>query len=303
MIKLHIAGYEMKAIQTRQLTKFYGRTRGIEDLNLEVEEGDIFGFIGPNGAGKSTTIRTLINLIFPSGGSAQVLGLDIIKDSREIRRNIGYIPAEINYYGDMSTIALLNYSASFYQQDCTLRMKELMERFELDHDKKVAQLSSGNKKKLAIIQALLHRPRLLIFDEPTSGLDPLMQNVFFEVLREENQRATIFLSSHVLSEVQRFCNKIAIIKQGKILRVEEIEQLRKEQFKIVTIEFESDEQPSLTIPGIISLERTARQDKFMFKGNLQELLSVLSQTAIENILIEEPSLEDIFMHYYEKEPH
>ncbi len=293
----------MKAIQTRQLTKFYGKTRGIEDLNLEVEEGDIFGFIGPNGAGKSTTIRTLINLIFPSKGSAQIFGLDIIQDSQEIRRNIGYIPAEINYYGDMSTIALLNYSASFYHQDCTLRMKELMERFELDQDKKVAQLSSGNKKKLAIVQALLHRPRLLIFDEPTSGLDPLMQNVFFEVLREESQRATIFLSSHILSEVQRLCNRIAIIKQGRILRVEEIEQLRKEQFKIVTIEFERDEQPSLTIPGIISLERAAHQDKFMFKGNLQELLSVLSQTAIENILIEEPSLEDIFIHYYEKETH
>ncbi len=290
----------MKAIQTRQLTKYYGKTRGIEDLNLEVEEGDIFGFIGPNGAGKSTTIRTLINLIFPTGGSAQVLGLDIIKDSREIRKNIGYIPAEVNYYGDMSVLNLLNYSASFYKECCSARIQALVERFELNPNKRIVELSYGNKKKVAIVQALLHSPRLLIFDEPTSGLDPLMQNIFFEVLREENQRATIFLSSHVLSEVQRFCHTIAIIKQGKILKVEEIEQLRKEQFKIVTVEFEQEDEPAFDMPGIIALDRSARQHKFMFKGNLKELLNVLSHSDVENLLIEEPSLEDIFMHYYEQ---
>lgn len=288
----------MQAIQTRQLTKYYGKNRGIEDLNLEVAEGDIFGFIGPNGAGKSTTIRTLINLIFPTAGSAQVLGLDIISDSLEIRRNIGYIPADINYYGDMSSIELLNYSASFYKGDFTARINELMERFEINPDKKITELSSGNKKKLAIVQALLHRPRLLILDEPTSGLDPLMQNVFFEVLREENQRATIFLSSHVLSEVQRLCHKIAIIKEGKILKVEEIEQLRKKQYKTITVEFERENE-HFTIDGMMALDRTARQDKFMFKGNLQELLHALAQQDITDVLIEEPSLEDIFMHYYE----
>lgn len=290
----------MQAIQIRQLTKYYGKSRGIEDLSLEVAEGDIFGFIGPNGAGKSTTIRTLLNLIFPTRGSAQVLGMDVVRDSLEIRRNIGYIPAEINYYGDMSSIELLNYSASFYKGDFTDRIKELIERFEISPDKKISALSSGNKKKLAIVQALLHRPRLLILDEPTSGLDPLMQNVFFEVLREENQRATIFLSSHVLSEVQRLCHKIAIIKQGRILKVEEIQHLRKEQFKTVTVEFENRDEPVLNIEGIIALDRTPRQDHFMFKGDLHELLHALSQRAITNILIEEPSLEDIFMHYYER---
>lgn len=291
----------MKAIQTRELSKYYGKIRGIEELDLEVEEGDVFGFIGPNGAGKSTTIRTLLNLIFPSSGSAQVLGLDIIKDSREIRRSIGYIPAEINYYGDMKVSDFLNYSASFYSQDCSSRIKDLTERFELSLNKRIAELSSGNKKKVAIVQALLHNPRLLILDEPTSGLDPLMQNVFFDVLREEHQQATIFLSSHVLSEVQRLCNKIAIIKQGRILKVEKVDQLRKEQYKAVTVEFERDHEPSFNMPGIVALERTACQDKFMFKGDLKELLQVLSRSAIENVLIEEPSLEDIFMHYYEKE--
>lgn len=290
----------MKAIQTRQLTKFYGKSRGIEKLDLAVEEGDIFGFIGPNGAGKSTTIRILINLIFPTAGSAQVLGLDIIKDTQEIRRNIGYIPAEINYYGDMSAIELLNFSASFYTMDCTARIKELIERFEINPSKKIGELSSGNKKKLAIVQALLHRPRLLIFDEPTSGLDPLMQNIFFEVLREENQRATIFLSSHVLSEVQRLCHRIAIIKQGTILKVEEMEHLRKEQYKTVTVEYEREDEPVFNIAGMVALDRMARQDKFMFKGDLHELLYALSQRDITNVLIEEPTLEDIFMHYYEQ---
>lgn len=289
----------MKVIETKRLTKYYGRSRGIEDLDLEVEEGDIFGFIGPNGAGKSTTIRTLINLIYPTSGTAQVLGLDIVRDSLEIRQNIGYIPAEINYYGEMKAIDFLQYSASFYKGDFSSRMKALMERFEITPDKKIAELSSGNKKKLAIVQSLLHRPRLLIYDEPTSGLDPLMQNIFFEVLREENQHTTIFLSSHVLSEVQRFCHRIAIIKQGRILKVEEIQHLRKEHFKTVTVEYERDDEPALNIEGIFALDRSPRQDRFLFRGDIRELLQVLSQTSIRNILIEEPSLEEIFMHYYE----
>lgn len=289
----------MKVIETKQLTKYYGRSRGIENLDLEVEEGDIFGFIGPNGAGKSTTIRTLINLIYPTSGSAQVLGLDIVRDSLEIRHNIGYIPADINYYGEMRAIEFLQYSASFYKGDYTSRMHDLVERFEISPDKKVAELSSGNKKKLAIVQSLLHRPRLLIYDEPTSGLDPLMQNIFFEVLREENQHTTIFLSSHVLSEVQRFCHRIAIIKQGRILKVEEIQHLRKEHFKTVTVEYEREDERVLKIDGIFALDRSPRQDRFLFRGDIRELLQVLSQTSIKNILIEEPSLEEIFMHYYE----
>lgn len=291
----------MKAIETNNLSKYYGKIRGIEDVNLEVEEGDIFGFIGPNGAGKSTTIRTLLNFLFPSKGSARILGMDMIKDSKEIRKNTGYIPSEVNYYGDMTVIELLNYSASFYSGNCQSRMNELMERFELNPGRKVEELSFGNKKKVAIVQALLHSPRLLIFDEPSSGLDPLMQNIFFEVLREENERASIFFSSHVLSDVQRMCNKIAIIKQGMILKVESIDQLRNKQFKTVTVEFEKDNEAIFEIDGIVKNERTGKINKILFNGDIKNLLYILSQKDINNVLIEEPSLEEIFIHYYEGE--
>jgi len=290
----------MKAIQTSNLTKYYGKIRGILDVNLEVEEGDIFGFIGPNGAGKSTTIRTLINFIYPSRGTAKVLGKDIIKDSKEIRKDTGYLPAEINYYGDLTVVELLKYSASFYSKNYDERITELSKRFELNLNRKVDELSYGNKKKVAIVQALLHNPRLLILDEPTSGLDPLMQNVFFEVLKEENKKATIFFSSHILSEVQKMCNKIAIIKQGKILKVESIDDLRKNKFKTVTVELEEDEDLSLNIPGIIKAEKIGKVYKVLFNGDIKELLYILSQQDIHNVLIEEPSLEEIFMHYYEE---
>jgi len=184
-----------------------------------------------------------------------------------------------------------------------LRIRELIERFELNPSRKVEELSHGNKKKVAIVQALLHNPRLLILDEPTSGLDPLMQNVFFEVLREENKRATIFFSSHVLSEVQRMCNKFAIIKQGKILKIESIDDLRKNKFKTVTVEFEEDNKPLLDIEGIVKTEKTGKLYKLLFNGDIKSLLYILSQKEIHNVLIEEPSLEEIFMHYYESEVH
>lgn len=291
----------MKAINTCHLTKYYGKHPGIVDLNLEVEEGDIFGFIGPNGAGKSTTIRTLINLIYPSKGSAQIFDMDIIKQSREIRRIIGYIPSEVNYYGDMTAGAMLNYSASFYPGSPVERIKDLAERFELELDKRIDQLSFGNKRKVAIIQALLHRPRLLILDEPTSGLDPLMQNIFFDLLREENQKATIFFSSHALDEVQKLCNNVAIIKQGRILALENVDNLRRNAFKTVTVEYNSDNAPGVKLTGMVDSERIARNHKFLFKGDIKSLLYVLSEHPLANVLIEEPSLEEIFLHYYEKE--
>jgi len=288
----------VKAIETSQLTKYYGKNRGILNLNLEVEEGDVFGFIGPNGAGKSTTIRTLLNFLFPSGGSARVFGLDIVRDSKEIRKIIGYVPSEVNYYGDMTVMELLRYSASFYPNCPAARANELVERFELNPGRKFGELSHGNKKKVAIIQALLHKPRLLILDEPTSGLDPVMQNVFFDLLREENQRATIFFSSHVLSEVQKMCNRIAIIKQGMVLKVERIDDLRKRQFKSVTVEF-AEPDAVLEIEGMIKTEKWGNVQKFFFNGEMKNLLYALSHHDVHNVLIEEPSLEEIFMHCYE----
>ena len=191
-------------IETTGLTKYYGKARGIEDVALQVNEGEIYGFIGPNGAGKSTAIRTLLNLIFPTRGSAKIFGLDCVKDSWAIKQLVGYLPAEVNYYDDMTVADLFSYSARFYGKDCTKRTAELVELFSVDTKKRIDSLSLGNKKKVGIIQALLHKPKLLILDEPTSGLDPLMQKHFHDLLREENQQGTsIFFSSHVLGEVQK----------------------------------------------------------------------------------------------------
>lgn len=291
----------MKIIKTQGLTKYYGKTRGINDINLEIEEGEFFGFIGPNGAGKSTTIRTLLNFIYPTRGSARILGLDIVADSKQIRANTGYIPAEVNYYGDMTIRQLLHYSASFYTGNFSQRMNLLAERFELNMDRKIQELSSGNKKKVAIVQCLLHSPNLLILDEPTSGLDPLMQNVFYDVLKEENQHATIFLSSHVLSEVQRLCHRIAFIKHGEIIKTENIETMRHNQFKTVSVEFSRDEDVMPNIEGIIQNDKTGKVCKVLFNGDMNKLVQALAEKDINNLLIEEPSLEEIFMHYYESE--
>ena len=214
----------MSAIQTRKLTKYYGRARGIIDVDLDIREGEIFGFIGPNGAGKSTTIRTLLNFIFPTSGTASIFGMDCFRDSSRIKKENGYLPSEVNYYDDMNVSDLLDYSASFYGKDCSGRIKELAGIFEVEVNRKIEDLSTGNRKKVAIVQALLHEPRLLILDEPTGGLDPLMQNRFFDVLKDENSKGvTIFFSSHILSEVQKMCDRVAIIREGRILRVERIQ--------------------------------------------------------------------------------
>ena len=199
----------MNVIEVKNLTKTYGKSRGISDVSFNVEQGEIFGFIGPNGAGKSTTIRTLLSLIHPTSGSATIFGKDIVKDAPAIKKDIGYLPSEVFYYDNMRVKDLLKYSASFYKKDCRKRMNELAEIMELDLNRKIDDLSLGNKKKVGIVQGLLHEPKLIILDEPTSGLDPLMQHKFFELLEEENKKgATILFSSHILSEVQRLCDRV-----------------------------------------------------------------------------------------------
>jgi len=291
----------MYAIETNNLCKSYGKARGIIDVNLKIECKEVFGFIGPNGAGKSTTIRTILNFIFPTSGSAKIMGFDCIEESKKIRELIGYLPSEVNYYDDMKIRELLKYSGDFYNKDCSKRIKELSDIFEVDSSKKINQLSLGNKKKVGIIQALLHEPKLIILDEPTSGLDPLMQKTFFEVLKEENKKgATIFFSSHILSEVQEMCNKVAIIKEGKILKTEEISKLRDAQFKKVMVNF-NDEISSIDIPGAINAVKLGTSVKFLYNGDINDLIDNLHKNKIKNLTIEEPSLEEIFMHYYVKE--
>ena len=300
----------MAVIETEHLRKYYRRSRGIEDVTLRVEEGDIFGFIGPNGAGKSTTIRTLLNYIFPTGGTARIFGLDVVEDSAKIRADVGYLPGEVGYYDDMSAEALLQYSASFYRggyREHRARINELLDIFELDRRRKIHALSMGNKKKVGIIQALLHRPRLLILDEPTSGLDPLMQTRLFEVLAGENQRgATIFFSSHVLSEVQRFCHRVAIIKEGSILRVEDMGKLRHGHFLKAKVVFRREGEREaqagvLDLPGVIHRATDGRTVEVLFNGDVNGLVRHLAGHDLESVWLEEPPLEEVFLHYYEKE--
>jgi ABC-2 type transport system ATP-binding protein len=291
-----------KLVDIRNLTKFYNKkSKGVENLSFSIEEGEIFGFIGPNGAGKSTTIRLLLNFIYPTSGSAYIFGKDIVKHSKEIRHQVGYLPSEIHYYDDMKVEELLRYSAHFHQKLDNNRIKKLASRLDLDLTRKIEDLSFGNRKKVGIAQALIHEPKLLILDEPTSGLDPLMQNTFFEMLQEERDRgATIFFSSHVLSEVQKTCDRVAIIKEGSLIKVESVESLTHNKVKNISFTLDGDYDVDLQLGGISKQKRTENTITLLYAGEIQPLLEKLTQLPIEDISIEEPSLEEIFMHYYKK---
>ena len=286
----------MNAIQTNDLTKFYGSARGIEHLELTVEQGDFFGFIGPNGAGKSTTIRTLLGLISPTSGSAQVLGLDIRKDKTEILARVGYLPSEITFYPGMKVKDVLRLSAQLRGKDCKKEADALCHRLQLEQNRRVEDLSLGNRKKVGIVCALQHSPELLILDEATSGLDPLMQREFFEILQERNRAgATVFLSSHVLSEIQRNCTRAAIIRGGKIVTSGAVSTLADSGARRIQLRGRLD----LTgLTGIRDLTQTGDSLSFLYSGDLQVLLKALSQGQVQDLTIAEPDLEEIFMHYY-----
>jgi ABC-2 type transport system ATP-binding protein len=293
----------MGIIGINHLTKSYGRSRGIEDLSLDVPQGDIFGFIGPNGAGKSTTIRILLNLIFPTAGNATIFGLDVVRDSKKIRGRLGYVPSDASMYDRMTVMEFLRFTAAFYHaENDHERISSLLGLFDLDPGRKIPELSMGNKKKVSIIQALVHRPELLILDEPTAGLDPLIQSRFFDLLREENrQGVTVFFSSHTLSEVQAFCKTVAIIRDGKIVNVENIASLRMKQLKKVRILFpENRDVKDLAIEGIGPVDSgTGKNLSFLYSGDINALVKALAKLAVDNLSIEEPSLEEIFLHYYQ----
>ncbi len=287
-------------IETKNLTKYYGNKRGILDVNLTVEEGEIFGFIGPNGAGKSTTIRTLLSLIYKTSGEAKIFGLDCESDKVTILKDVGYLPSEVFYYDNMRAIDLFQYSASFYQKDCKRRIEELATLLQVNLRQKIEDMSLGNKKKVGIIQGLLHSPRLIILDEPTSGLDPLMQKTFFDLIREENKRgATVLFSSHILSEVQRICDRVAIIKDGRIEAVQSINDMKESAYKKVSLTFKSGIPSSdFKLDGAQQIEVSATGANFIFKGDVNYLLHEIAKYPLSNIDISEPTLEEIFMHYY-----
>ena len=288
----------MQAIQTENLTKRYGKAHGIEALTLSVAQGEFFGFIGPNGAGKSTTIRTLLGLIRPTSGSAQVLGRSVTGDRRALLDEVGYLPSETAYDAGMRVRDVLRYSASLRRRDCRAQASRLCEQLELDPARRVDELSLGNRKKVGIVCALQHDPRLLILDEPTSGLDPLMQRTFFALLEERSaQGATVFLSSHVLSEIQRHCTRAAIIREGRLIACDRVEALAQAGARRVTLHGVAD-VPELS--GIRDVQRSPEGVSFLYGGEMNVLIRALARLDVRDMTVAEPDLEEVFMHYYEE---
>lgn len=288
----------MQAIVTRDLTKFYGKARGITNLNLSVEEGECFGFIGPNGAGKSTTIRTLLGLIKKTSGEAKVLGRDIEKEKTAILQEVGYLPAEAVFYSGMKVRDIIKLSADLRKKDCSAEARVLCDRLQLDVTRKVEELSFGNRKKVAIVCALQSNPSLLILDEPTGGLDPLMQKEFFDIVRERNEKGTtVFLSSHILSEVQQNCGRAAIIREGEVIACDSVEALAKTNAKRISVSGSFD----LTgLTGIKDLKIGGQTASFLYNGDMSALLKRLAEGNVQDLGVSEPNLEEIFLHFYEK---
>ncbi len=271
-------------IEIQNLTKNYGKHRGVENVSFSVREGEIFGFLGPNGAGKSTTIRSMLGLIKYDQGQIRINGMDAKKDKEKILRDVGYMPSEAWFYSGMEVRDVLKFSADVRQTDCKEEAEKLCERLEINVKRKISELSLGNRKKVSIVCAMQHKPKLFVFDEPTSGLDPLMQNVFFELVKEYvDEGATCLLSTHVLSEVRNYCDRVAILKEGRLIVTDTVEHLLASKSKR------------------IKMIRDGQRLDFIYKDDLNNLYKELMGHNIEDILIEEPSIEEVFMHYYEKE--
>ena len=291
----------MYIIETNNLCKSYGKNRGIIDLNLKIKEGEIFGFVGPNGAGKSTAIRTLLNFILPTSGSAKILGKDIVKESSEIKKYIGYVPSEVKFYDDVKVKDIIKYSSSFYKNVNKEDIYRLYKLLDVDVNKKMSELSLGNKKKVAIVQALIHNPKLLILDEPTNGLDPLIQKKLFELLEEARKKGTtVFLSSHNLVEVENLCDRVAVIKDGKIIDTIIIEKLSKKLGLKVVIKSNEINEGKITEIGGQVVSKEKQEFVFYYNNDIDNLVKELSKYKIEKLLISEKTLEDTFMNYYQR---
>lgn len=289
---------EQYVLEIKNLTKYYGDVKAVENLSLGLKEGEIFGFIGPNGAGKSTTIRAIINLINKTKGDVFINGKIFNKDDIYIKENIGYLPSEICLYEDLLVKEMLDYHESFFDKDIHQRRDELVKKLDLDETKKVEDLSLGNLKKLGIVLALMHNPKILILDEPTSGLDPIMQNVFYNLLKEEKEKGTtIFYSTHILSEVAKICDRVGIIKEGKLITIENMDEISKKSLNFIKIKSKEikDIIKELNIDFEYDSENTIK-----FANNIEhdKLIKILSKYSIDKLLIEEASIEDIFLHYY-----
>lgn len=294
------------AIDIQKLSKRYhgSKTYALKDLTLQVQPGEVYGFLGPNGAGKSTTIRTLMNFIQPTSGSATVLGKDIVKDSVAVKQSIGYLPSDTALYPKMTGEQFLDYMEELQPAASTAYRKELLKRFKAEPRKKLGELSRGNRQKISIVQAFMHKPQVLILDEPTSGLDPLMQEAFYELVLETKQRgASIFTSSHILSEVQRICDRIGIIREGELISERSIAEMASEAAQTFDVTFAGKAPIGKlkTIKGV----RIAHQDGPMvtihLHGELQPLLAELSKHKVTRLEARQLDLEEMFLRFYEQE--
>lgn len=285
-------------IKIENLTKTYGKHRGIDHVSFTVKKGDIFGFLGPNGAGKSTTIRCLLGLIRNDSGSARILDMDVNRENKKILEKVGYMPSEAMFYPSMRVSEVIKFAADARKKDCKEEAEKICERLQVDVSKKLEELSLGNRKKVSIVCAMQHKPELFIFDEPTSGLDPLMQAEFFQLITEYNSTGTTcFLSSHVLSEVRRYCNKAAIVKEGQIVCVDSIEKLAHTSARKIKI----TGLKNISLSDIEKMKKTKDGLEFLYRGDMNQLLDALHEKNIKDLLIEELSLDEVFMHYYGKE--
>ncbi len=287
----------MAIIEVRGLTKYYGDIRGVEDLSLDVEKGEIFGYLGPNGAGKTTTIRTLLGFLKPTRGEARILGKDIQEDIVDIKQEVGYVPGDLSLYGNLTGREFLDYFSSLRGSDPTM-LDDLLERFPVPMERRIEGYSRGMKQMVAIIQAFMNDPQLVVMDEPTASLDPLMQQTVYDFLEQERKRRrTVFFSSHILSEVDRICDRVGIIRGGRLVALEDIESLKAKRGKKVRVKVEGD-------PGRFKGPKGTRMEEgwiqFVVEGDINPWIRELSRFNVLNLEVESFSLEDIFMRYYEE---
>ena len=289
-------------LKIENLTKYYKNNLAVDKVNIELKKGEIFGFIGPNGSGKSTTIKCILNFSNKSNGSIYIENKLINKKDYIFKENIGYLPSEIHLYEDLTVKEMINYSKTFYNKKMDEKIEELVALFEVDITKKIDELSFGNLKKVGIILALMHEPKLLILDEPTSGLDPLMQERFFEVLLKEKEKGTtIFFSSHNLSEIKKVCDRVGIIKNGELIEIETIENLSKNDFVIITVKSNDVKKINLPLKQMRIKSMKENELIFIYRGNINEIIQVLGTDSIDKLLIEEPTIDEVFMHYYKED--
>ncbi len=285
-------------LELKHLKKYYGSIRGIEDVSLKIHKGEIYGFIGPNGSGKSTTIRTLLGLVNKTSGEVLIKGKPFNPDDIEIKQKIGYLPSEINLYDDMTVKQILDYQQTFFPKDCQQKRNELVKLFKLEENKKIEDLSLGNKKKVGIVLAFMQEPEIIILDEPTSGLDPIMQNVFHNLLLQEKEKGTTILySSHLLNEVSSICDKVGFIKDGVMIKEDFIDNINKENYTYLTISSKDIHKIKKELKCKIISEK---ENEIVFLNNIDpnSLLKILSKYQLDKLIIQEISLEDLFMNYY-----